>query len=92
MGDFCQQCSIEIFGKDFKELANLMPPEKYDENHGCVTICEGCWETIVDIDGKCIYKFCPKHGEQNGQSERGSEQNSGTDISPQGKEYTTPTG
>lgn len=61
MADFCTQCSIEHFGKDFKELANLMPAEKYTDEAGCVTICEGCGETIVDIDGKCIYKYCEKH-------------------------------
>lgn len=65
MADFCQQCSTEIFGKDFKELANLMPPEKYDaaKGIGCGALCEGCGDYIVvDIDGKCIADWCPKHG------------------------------
>lgn len=52
MADFCQECSIEIFGEDFRDLANLgngeLPP-----GHGWSTLCEGCgYVILVDNDGK----------------------------------------
>ena len=37
MADFCQRCSIDIFGEDFKELANLCK-----EGEVVSAICEGC--------------------------------------------------
>lgn len=49
MADFCRQCSIEIFGSDFKELAGLC---KEDEVAG--VICEGCGYTYVDHNGCCV--------------------------------------
>ena len=63
MADFCQQCSLEMFGMDFRELAELgpkgsvLPPE-----HGWTALCEGCGPTLVDQDGKCIAAYCPEHG------------------------------
>ena len=63
MADFCQQCSLEMFGMDVRELAELgpkgsvLPPE-----HGWTALCEGCGPTLVDQDGKCIAAYCPEHG------------------------------
>lgn len=59
MADFCQQCSIETFGRDFRELAQpegtLPPPPGY----GWPALCEGCGHTIVDHNGKCLQsQFC----------------------------------
>lgn len=66
MADFCQQCSIELFGKDFRELAELMPKENYTDDAGCGTLCEGCGPTVVDFDGKCVAAYCEKHGAHKG--------------------------
>jgi hypothetical protein len=59
MADFCQQCSIEIFGHDTKDCARpdqapLEPGEGWPE------ICEGCGPTLVDNDGKCLADDCLK--------------------------------
>ncbi len=54
MADFCQQCSIELFGDDFKDLA-------HDEKGFLEIICEGCGWTVVDNNGKCVWKNCEKH-------------------------------
>lgn len=59
VADFCKQCSIEHFGQDFGDLANLMSPELYNDNQGAVAICEGCYHAagcIVEIDGTCCVR------------------------------------
>ena len=63
MADFCKQCSIEIFGKDFGDLKPT--PEQIatlKEGEGFTELCEGCGFTVVGNEGECIYAFCPKHG------------------------------
>ena len=66
MADFCRDCSIELFGEDFKDLANLLPAEKYTADTGASALCEGCGGFIsVDIDGVCRATSCLKHGERN---------------------------
>ena len=65
MADFCKQCSIETFDKDFEELANLMPAEKYnaEEGIGALALCEGCGPVVVAIDGTCLGNCMnPEHG------------------------------
>lgn len=63
MADFCKQCSIEMFGKDHRELAHDNDPPLESE-HGYVDLCENCGWTLVDNDGACIYPYCPIHGEK----------------------------
>jgi len=46
MADFCKQCSEEMFGQDFGDLA-------FGEDRLWEAICEGCGFTIVDGDGVC---------------------------------------
>ena len=62
MADFCKQCSIETFGEDFKELANLGPEGELKPGEGWMTLCEGCGFIIVSQDGTCIEPECVKHG------------------------------
>lgn len=62
MADFCKQCSINLFGEDFKELAGLgKPGTKLNAGEGFPALCEGCGPTIVDHDGKCLSWDCLKH-------------------------------
>lgn len=52
MADFCKDCSIEIFGEDFHELAGLVPERKTTS-----ALCEGCQhEGLCEVDhtGKCL--------------------------------------
>ena len=59
MADFCKQCSIEMFGKDYGDLK--LGPLKI--GHGWVVLCEGCGPTMVDAEGQCTVKSClQKHG------------------------------
>ncbi len=63
MAEFCQQCSLEIFNEDFKELAGL-GHEELLPGYGWQALCEGCGMTLVDNDGKCVNKDCKKHGKE----------------------------
>lgn len=67
MADFCRACSIEIFGEDHRELAEITTEEQQAKGHYAVVICEGCGIIQVDKDGNCVSKDClkvlePGHG------------------------------
>ena len=63
MAEFCQECSIDTFGTDFKEFANALPESKYTEEVGALVLCESCGPIVVDINGKCVSPDCEIHGE-----------------------------
>jgi hypothetical protein len=58
MADFCKQCSIELFGKDFGELANLGKGRELEPDHGWLVLCEGCGPIYVDEEGNCLSVDC----------------------------------
>lgn len=60
MADFCQQCSIEVFGEDMRDLAGLNPDASITDKAG--VLCEGCGWIVVDNEGKCIDPYCEVHG------------------------------
>lgn len=65
MADFCKQCSIDNFGEDYGDLANLRPDLVLADGEGLLVLCEGCGPAIVLHDGTCISKDCDKkHGAQ----------------------------
>lgn len=59
MADFCRTCLLAHFGDDTKDLANLMPPEKYTEEVGALALCECCGPIVVDIEGQRMSDFDP---------------------------------
>lgn len=65
MADFCQQCSIEIFGEDLGDFAEAVKPYlPFDSGFGLPVICEGCGFTLVAEGGRCISPHCQKsHGD-----------------------------
>lgn len=63
MADFCRACSIEMFGKDFRELANITLPESWADGRAAANICEGCGIIQLDPDGNCVSRDCTKAGE-----------------------------
>lgn len=66
MADFCKQCSIDIFGEDFHDLANLSTPENTKDDLYPMVICEGCGYIQVDHNGNCISSDClEEHGIEN---------------------------
>lgn len=63
MADFCKECSIEIFNKDFEDFVDstrrkLTEKEK-EEGYGWSVICEGCGYILVDDEGKRIGPSIP---------------------------------
>ena len=53
MADFCKACSLEMFGEDFRELAEITTPEDTARGQFAVVICEGCAGSLVDHEGVC---------------------------------------
>jgi len=58
MADFCKQCSIDVFGKDFGELAGQTTQENWDKGLAASDICEGCGPIQVDPEGNCVSNCC----------------------------------
>lgn len=58
MADFCRDCSIAMFGRDFRDHAQLMPAENYSnvkgKEAGALVLCECCGPICVDINGRRI--------------------------------------
>jgi len=70
VADYCQQCSIELFGEDHRELAGLGPEgQTLEPGYGWSVLCEGCGPTLVDDDGKCIAKCDLNHASNGGPAE-----------------------
>ena len=64
MADFCKQCSMDLFGEDYFELAGLSTKEDTAEKLYPIVLCEGCGPCQVDHTGQCISTGCLKsHGE-----------------------------
>jgi hypothetical protein len=72
MADYCRTCSIVLFGKDFKELADLLPANQYTKETGALALCECCGPIVVDVDGKRMSKDfhpecdCEEHLDERG--------------------------
>ena len=49
MADFCHECSIQMFGEDFKDFASDINDDQMRQ-----ALCEGCGFIWVDKDGKRI--------------------------------------
>jgi hypothetical protein len=64
MADFCKQCSIDHFGQDYRELAGITLPDKWQEGLAAATICEGCGYIQVDPDGNCVTNDCLCKGQK----------------------------
>lgn len=56
MADFCKKCSIEMFGKDFKELANITTEKQTKNKIYAKVICEGCGWVLVNHLGEVVLK------------------------------------
>ena len=59
MADFCQQCSIAHFGKDYENFKGISSPEETAQGLFAEALCEGCGFTLVDHSGKCVVPNCP---------------------------------
>lgn len=55
---FCRQCSIDLFGEDYRELAGIISKEQWKRGEVASVLCEGCGSIQVDPDGNCISPDC----------------------------------
>lgn len=62
MADFCRACSLEIFGSDFRELAEITGREEWEQGRACTVLCESCGAIQVDPDGNCVSENCLEAG------------------------------
>jgi hypothetical protein len=63
MADFCQQCSIDLFGEDGGDLAGLVTADEAAKGLGVYVLCEGCANAFVDHVGRCHSNHCLyRHG------------------------------
>lgn len=62
MADFCKACSIDLFDKDYRELATLTEVDAWEKGLAAVVICEGCGVIQVDPDGQCATEDCLEKG------------------------------
>ena len=62
MADFCRQCSIDMFGKDFNDLAGITTKDEWLAEKAAVVLCEGCGVIQVDPEGRCVSSDCDKKG------------------------------
>lgn len=54
MADFCKQCSLVMFGSDFRELADPQLKPGYANGN----LCEGCGYIQTNAAGECISSDC----------------------------------
>jgi len=62
MADFCRQCSVELFDKDYEDLKGLTSSRKIKSGEYASVLCEGCGFIHVDHEGSCVSSECKKAG------------------------------
>lgn len=58
MASFCAQCSIDIWGHDYKDYAGQSTEEDTKNRMYTQALCEGCGGTLVDHRGFCVHPNC----------------------------------
>lgn len=62
MAEFCKQCSLNYFGKDFEDFKGITTVEDWAKDMAACVLCEGCGSIQVNPDGECISEDCLKRG------------------------------
>lgn len=63
MADFCAQCSVDIWGKDYGDMKGITTERQTKDNLFAVVLCEDCGPCQVDHLGNCVSFDCvKKHG------------------------------
>ena len=57
MADFCKQCSVEVFGEDSLDLADITKLGDQMASLYVKVLCETCGFIQVDWKGNCI-SYC----------------------------------
>ena len=65
MADFCQECSLDLFGEDFQDMYGLTSLQAFTEGKAASVLCEGCGWIQVDPEGDCLSEDCLKANSEN---------------------------
>lgn len=68
MADFCRQCSISLFGKDYGDLKGLTTEQDTSNDLFACVICEGCGPIQVDHEGNCVSWNCLENHNREGET------------------------
>ncbi len=60
MANFCRDCSIDLFGKDFGDLAGITTKRETELGRYYFAICEGCGHVMVDHEGVVVERLMEK--------------------------------
>lgn len=52
MADFCKECSVKLFNKDFGDLKNLVTEREVELGFLAAALCEGCGYIFVNHLGE----------------------------------------
>lgn len=66
MSDYCKQCSIQLFGEDYGDLAGISTAADTANGMYAAVLCEGCGEIQVDHTGQCISECFREHKDRGG--------------------------
>lgn len=83
MADFCRQCSMELFGKDFGNMKGATTKEDWEKGLAAVVLCEHCGHIQVDPEGNCVSNDCMEGGHK---SEKGGTKASGKENQSKSEE------
>lgn len=61
MSDFCKQCSFEVFGEDYGDMASITTEEEWAAGKAALVLCENCGPCQVDPEGNCVSEDCSKY-------------------------------
>lgn len=63
MSSFCKQCSLDVFGEDFGDMANISTQSDTKAGLYASVLCEDCGYIQVDHEGNCVtHDKKPQHG------------------------------
>lgn len=65
MADFCKECSEEMFGADYGDLAGISTAQNTADGLYACVLCEGCGPILVDHRGLRVERDNTKIGEEN---------------------------
>lgn len=64
MSDFYKQCSIDIFGEDYHDMAGITHVEEEREGKYRWVLCEDCGSIQVNSLGECVSTCSKDHREE----------------------------
>lgn len=65
MASFCKQCSEDLLGEDYGDMAEIVSEEEEAKGLMALVLCEGCGPIQVNRAGECLSVDCDEcHGKK----------------------------